>query len=62
MLDISTTKSEEGYPEYYDDLMQKLTTWFQIYELKVVDKNIMEDLIVLRTGKKISEAINKPMA
>ena len=61
-LYISTKKSEEGYHEYYNDSIHKLTTWSQISELKVVDKNIMEDLIVLSNGKKISEIINKPMA
>lgn len=61
LLDVSEFKPDEGYPEYYNDSMWKPNSWYLITELMQIDKNILEKLVVLSSGKRMSDTINSSM-
>lgn len=61
LLDVSEFKPNGGYPDYYNDSMWKPNSWYLITELMQIDKNILEKLIVLSTGKRMSDTINSSM-
>ena len=41
--------------------MWRPSTWFLINELVKIDNNILNELLVLSTGKKLSDTINSSM-
>ena len=58
---MSEFKSNGGYTNYYNDSMWKPNSWYLITELMQIDKNILEKLIVLSTGKRMFDTINSSM-
>lgn len=61
LLEVATEMPTKGYPSYYDKSTWKPTSWYLISELKRVKGEILKDLIVMSTGKKMSETINSSM-
>lgn len=61
LIDVSEKKPSSGYPDYYNNSMWRPNSWYLITELTRVDKDILNKLVVLSTGKKMSDTINSSM-
>lgn len=59
--DVSEEKPNSGYPDYYNNSMWRPSSWYLITELTRIDKDILNKLVVVSTGKKMSETINSSM-
>ena len=61
LINVSFEKPNEGYPDYYDNSMWKPNTWFQIKNLMRVNKDILDELLVMSTEKTMTDTINSSM-
>lgn len=61
LMEVSMEMPIKGYPDYYDKSTWKPTSWYLVLELNRVKDEFLDDLIVLSTGKRISETINRSM-
>lgn len=61
LIDVSEDKPSCGYPDCYNNSMWSPNSWYLVTELMGVEKDILNKLVVLSTGKKMSDTINSSM-